>query len=160
MPFDCFATSHAACTCNRLYQALMAQHVLCPQQKSEQQCHTETSAYCAWNYQKQRCDTDSYASYLLTLSCPGSKARAYLQCMRKANAAECKADKACTAEHAGSCYPRSMVAAAQMAKVSMQAAAEETAFAIVTGRWPKSSVHADAHASHQHYTLLLEAAVW
>lgn len=140
----CFSSTRAH---HRLYQAVMAHHVLCPQRKTQQQCNTDELIYCIWNQQRESCEADRYASYLLPLACPGSMAHAYLDCMRKANADACKADSTCTAAYNGTCYPRSMVAGAHRSQVPVQSAAEEMALAIVTGEyWSPTSI--DSTTAH------------
>jgi hypothetical protein len=53
--------------------------------------------------------------------------------MRKPSEAACKADEACTAEHANACLPRSMVAQAKRANNSVQAMAEQLALGVLKG---------------------------
>ncbi|KAF6265855.1 hypothetical protein COO60DRAFT_1476463 [Scenedesmus sp. NREL 46B-D3] len=119
---------------DRLYRQYMAQHVLCPTYSSERNCINKTGPVtCAWSPRRQRCEADKYASFLMPMTCPGSAARAYLTCMRKPSAAACKADDACTEEHADACLPSAMVAQARIYNSSVQAMAERLALGVLQG---------------------------
>jgi hypothetical protein len=134
-----FAVPHVSPCCfraalRRLYRQYMAQHVLCPAYTSQKACINDTGPVtCAWNPRRQRCEADKYASFLMPMTCPGSAARAYLNCMRKPSEAACKADVACTVEHAHACLPRTMVAQAKASNSSVQAMAEQLALGVLKG---------------------------
>lgn len=112
----------------------MANFVLCPAYTSQGTCINGTGpVMCAWNPPRQRCEADKYASFLMPMVCPGSAAHTYLNCMRKPSEAACKADDACTAEHAHACLPRTMVAQAKASNSSVQAMAERLALGVLKG---------------------------
>lgn len=118
----------------------MAQHVLCPNITTQKACVSDPVLQCAWNPRKQQCEADKYASFLLPLSCPGSPARMYLNCMRKPSEAACTADATCYAAHHSACLPRSMLAQARSANVSVQSLAEQVAIGLLRGE-PNSKTH-------------------
>ncbi|WIA11782.1 hypothetical protein OEZ85_011875 [Tetradesmus obliquus] len=119
---------------DRLYRQYMANFVLCPAYTSQGTCINGTGpVMCAWNPRRQRCEADKYASFLMPMVCPGSAAHTYLNCMRKPSEAACKADDACTAEHAHACLPRTMVAQAKAINSSVQAMAERLALGVLKG---------------------------
>lgn len=130
---DCACPYAALC---RLYRQYMASFVLCPAYTSQGTCINGTGpVMCAWNPRRQRCEADKYASFLMPMVCPGSAAHTYLNCMRKPSEAACKADDACTAEHAHACLPRTMVAQAKASNSSVQAMAERLALGVLKGAW-------------------------
>lgn len=124
------------CAPCRLYQSVLAQHVVCREFATQAACHgTPPSAqvYCGWDGLNSRCLADPYASLLMPLLCEGSKARSFLTCGRKGLVNGCRSDTECVLGKQARCFPAWLVSEARAANKTEQHIAEATALGILKG---------------------------
>lgn len=120
----------------RMYQAITAQHVVCPQYTTQAACQAMPASarmHCSWDSLNSRCMADPDASLLMPLSCPGSKARSYMNCGRRGHINACRTDTECVLGKQNRCFPAWLVSEARAKNTTEQAVAEATALAILKG---------------------------
>ncbi len=123
--------------CFRVYQQITAQHVICQQYTTQAICQSTPATaqvHCSWDNLNSRCLADPYASLLMPLSCPGSKARSYMNCGRRGHINACRTDTECVLGKQNRCFPAWLVSEARAKNTTEQTVAEATALAILKGR--------------------------